>query len=154
MIIKCDSRQEIKHEEKGDLYCKQEGRERWGQVEKWLEVGVCKERSLEKNHLERSSKAGEGGRWDMSAKHRVIILEHCRPFTSPIYGILPECGRLSWRLNDDSLEDGSDSEPVGDGDQRPAGAEGGGEGRRVQGQAGRRCHHACQQRLNWKVSFM
>ena len=68
MIIKCDSRQEIKHEEKGDLYCKQEGRERWGQVEKWLEVGVCKERSLEKNHLERSSKAGEGGWWDVSAK--------------------------------------------------------------------------------------
>ena len=39
-------------------------------MEKWLEVGVGKEGSLEEKHLERSSKAGEGGRWDMSAEHK------------------------------------------------------------------------------------
>ena len=64
------------------------------------------------------------------------------------FGILPECGRLRGRLNDDSLDHGGDSEPVGDGDKGPAGAEGGGQGGRVQGQTGRCCHHARQQRLS------
>ena len=39
-------------------------------MEKWLEVGVGKEGSLEEKNLERSSKAREGGRWDMSAKDK------------------------------------------------------------------------------------
>ena len=64
------------------------------------------------------------------------------------FGILPESGRLRGRLNDDSLDHGGDSEPVGDGDKGPAGAEGGGQGGRVQGQTGRCCHHARQQRLS------
>ena len=33
-----------------------------------MEVSVGKEGSLEEKNLERSSKAGEGGRWDVSAK--------------------------------------------------------------------------------------
>ena len=39
-----------------------------------MEVGVGKEGSLEEKHLERSSKAGEGGRWDMSAKYEGLSI--------------------------------------------------------------------------------
>ena len=50
-------------------------------MEEWLEVSVGKEGSLEEKNLERSSKAGEGGRWDMSVqsiKHKgSFIFAHC-----------------------------------------------------------------------------
>ena len=111
-----------------------------------------KDWSLQKNHLERSSKAGERSRWDVSAKYKGLPTPNTEvgfgSYTlTPIYGISPEGGWLMGRLNDDSLEHGSDGEPVGDGHKRPAGSQGGRHGRRVQRKAGRRCHHAGQQRL-------